>query len=245
LVYKPTDAVSLYASYSLTYQPRAGDQLSSLSATNAALDPEEFVNYEIGGKWDPLAGLSLTAALFRLERSNVAVTDPLAGTPGGPPSGTLILVDGQRNQGIELGATGSITENWSVIGAFAYQDGEITANQSATVLEGARLAALPETTFSLWNRYDVNPMWGFGVGFVYKDEIFAATESLATPESNVVLPGYTRVDAAVFFALNQHLRAQLNVQNVFDENYYEFAHSNTNVTPASPRAYLVNLTTSF
>jgi catecholate siderophore receptor len=245
LVYKPADPVSLYASYALTYQPRAGDQLSSLSATNASLDPEEFVNYEIGGKWDALAGLSLTAALFRLERSNVAITDPLAGTPGGPPAGTLILVDGQRNQGIELSATGSITDKWSVIGAFAYQDGEIATDQSATVLEGARLAALPERTFSLWNRLDLTPMWGFGIGLVYEDEIFAATENLAMPESNVVLPSSTRVDAAVFFTLNHRLRAQLNVQNVFDEDYYEFAHSNTNITPASPRAFLFNLTASF
>ena len=76
LVYKPVEPVSLYASYSLTYQPRAGDQLSSLSATNASLDPEEFNNYEIGAKWDALPNLRFTAAVFRLERSNVAITDP-------------------------------------------------------------------------------------------------------------------------------------------------------------------------
>jgi catecholate siderophore receptor len=245
LVYKPLNSVSLYASYSLTYQPRAGDQLGSLSITNESLDPEEFENYEIGAKWDPLASLSLTAALFRLERSNVAIADPLAGTPGGPPAGTLLLVDGQRNEGVELSATGSITEKWSVIGAFAYQDAEIVSDQSATVLEGARLAAVPETTFSLWNRYDFNPMWGVGLGLVYRDEIFAATENLALPETNVTLPSFTRVDAAVFLTLNQHLRAQVNVQNLLDEDYYEFAHSNTNITPASPRAFLVNLTASF
>lgn len=76
LVFKPTASVSAYASYSLTYQPRAGEQLASLSATNAALDPEEFTNYEIGLKWDASKRLAFTAALFQLERTNVAVADP-------------------------------------------------------------------------------------------------------------------------------------------------------------------------
>ena len=48
LVYKPIDNVSLYASYSMAYQPRAGEQLASLSASNASLEPETFRNREVG-----------------------------------------------------------------------------------------------------------------------------------------------------------------------------------------------------
>ncbi|MGC4028584.1 MAG: TonB-dependent siderophore receptor [Steroidobacteraceae bacterium] len=245
LVHKPVEAVSLYASYGLTYQPRAGDQLASLSASNAALDPERFTNYEIGAKWDALPNLALTAALFRLERSNIAVTDPQAGLPGGPPAGTLILVKGQRNQGLELGATGNVTDRWSLIGAFAYQDGEVTQDQSATVLAGARLAALPKVTYSLWNRYDFSNMWGAGLGIIHKGEILAATENLATPSSNVTLPSFTRVDAAAYFTFTENLRAQVNIENLLEENYFQFANSNTNVTPGSPRAFRVTLTASF
>ena len=63
LIYKPIVPLSVYGSYSLTYLPRAGEQLSSLSLTNQALDPEEFTNYELGAKWDLGAALSFTAAL--------------------------------------------------------------------------------------------------------------------------------------------------------------------------------------
>ena len=52
LIYKPMEPVSLYASYTVTYLPRSGAQMSSLNASNQALDPEEFENYEIGAKWD-------------------------------------------------------------------------------------------------------------------------------------------------------------------------------------------------
>ena len=68
--------MSLYGSYSLAYLPRAGEQLSSLSLTNQALDPEEFRNYEVGAKWDVRPALSFTAAVYRLDRGNVVVPDP-------------------------------------------------------------------------------------------------------------------------------------------------------------------------
>ena len=93
LIYKPIVPLSVYGSYSLTYLPRAGEQLSSLSLTNQALDPEEFTNYELGAKWDLGTALSFTAALYRLDRGNVIVPDPNNPT-------LSILVDAQRTKGV-------------------------------------------------------------------------------------------------------------------------------------------------
>eukprot|EP01036_Dinobryon_divergens_P044046 gene44046-58736_t len=61
VIYKPVEQVSLYANYSIAYQPRAGDQLASLTLSNAALEPEKFKNYEIGAKWDVSHSLAATA----------------------------------------------------------------------------------------------------------------------------------------------------------------------------------------
>jgi catecholate siderophore receptor len=238
LVLKPAETLSLYASYSQSYQPRAGDQLASLSATNESLDPEEFKNYEIGAKWAAFSNLALTAALFRLERSNVAIPDPLDSTRS-------VLIDGQRNQGLEIGLAGNLTNRWSVIGTYTYQDGEIETDQSETVLKGATLANLPKNMFSLWNRYDISPDWSVGLGLIRKASLFASVENLDAPERNVVLPSFTRVDVAVYFRMSDRWRAQLNVENLLDENYFQFANSNTNITPASPRAARVVFTTRF
>ncbi|MCH6585321.1 MAG: TonB-dependent receptor, partial [Proteobacteria bacterium] len=46
LIFKPAEQVSIYGSYSLAHQPRAGDQLKSLTVTNATLTPERFINIE-------------------------------------------------------------------------------------------------------------------------------------------------------------------------------------------------------
>jgi catecholate siderophore receptor len=211
----------------MTYVPRAGSQLSSLAPTNAALDPEEFENVEVGAKWDLNPALSLTAALFQLDRRNVAIPDP------NDPA-VSILVDGQRTEGFEFGVSGQVSESWSIQGGYAYQDGRLTDKAGGTTL-----AQLPKHVASLWNRYDFTPAWGVGLGVVYQTEMFAAADNL------VELPGFTRVDAGVFYTPHERLRMQLNVENLLDERYYPNAHNNNNITPGSPPALRASVTASF
>lgn len=228
LIFKPAPSFSVYASTSMAHLPRAGEQLASLNAGNRALDPEEFRNYEFGLKWDARSDLSFTAAVYRLDRTNVAITDPADPT-------RMILVDGQRTGGLEISAVGRLAPNWSIVGSYAYQGGELRAGAQA----GNRLAQLPRHTVSLWNRYDFNSRWGAGVGVIHRDEFFASTDQAVT------VPGFTRVDAAVFCRLSDRVRAQVNLENVFDREYFVSAHNNNNITPGSPRALRVSLTTTF
>ena len=230
LIYKPAENVSLYANYSMTYVPRSGAQLASLTITNAAFDPEEFENIEVGAKWDLNPTLALTAALFQLDRKNVIVPDPAHPTD---PAASL-LVDGQRSEGLELGISGRISEAWSIQGGYAYQDGHLTRN-----LGGTRLAQLPKHVATLWNRYDFSPKFGVGLGVIHQTEMFAAADNL------MELPGFTRVDAGVYYTPNERLRMQLNVENILDERYYPNAHNNNNITPGSPPAVRASVTASF
>ena len=232
LVIKPTESVSLYSSYSTAYVPRAGDQLSSLSLSNQSLDPERFINYEAGIKWDVQPQLAMTAAVYRLNRTNVVVPDPIDPT-------RVLLVDGQRTKGIELGMTGSLARNWTVTGGYAYQDGVITRTLSASAREGARLAHVPPHSFSLWNRYDVTRRIGGALGVIHTSDMFAATDNTVT------LPEFTRVDGALFLALTPKLGAQINVENLGNARYFAFANGNNNITPGAPRAVRLSLTTRF
>lgn len=232
LVYKPREELSFYTSYSLSNLPRAGEQLSSLTLTNRSLDPEKFTNCEVGAKWDVRPSISLTAAAYRLDRGNVVIPDPTDATKS-------ILVDGQRATGLELGASGKLTKKWGVMGGYAYQNGELKQTQSATARAGARLANLPRHSYSLWNRYDFTPQWGAGIGLVGRTAVFAATDNTVT------VPGFTRVDAALFYRWTPHVRAQINVENVASRSYYSMVNNNNNITPGSPRAVHISVTADF
>lgn len=221
LMYKPLETASVYASYSMTYVPRAGEQLASLSPTNQALKPEQFKNFEIGAKWDLEPNLSLSIALFQLDRSNVAIQ-----APNNPA--LLLLVDGQTTKGVELAATGNVTDRWSVIGSYAYLDGKITAAQSATIPAGSMLPMIATHSFGLWNRYNITDDFGVALGVIHQGDRYAAADN------RVTLPAFTRVDAAVYYALTETLSLQLNVENLLNTRYYIFAHTNDNITPGSP-----------
>lgn len=233
LVYKPIDSLSLYASYGVTYLPRSGEQLASLSFNTATLDPEEFVNYEVGAKWEVRPGLSVETAVFRLERSNAAVQNP-----ADPTTMILLAGDSQRIDGAELSVSGNLTERWQIIGSYAWQDAR-TVRKVGDVPAGRELAQTPETSAGLWNRYDFNDHWGVGFGATYR------SDSYATISNAVLLKGYTRYDGAVFYKLNDHFSAQLNIENLFDKVYYPSAHTDNNITVGSPRAAWLTLNYRF
>jgi catecholate siderophore receptor len=237
LIYKPIEPVSIYANYSLAFQPRAGDQLASLSVTNKALDPEKFINYEVGAKWDLRQNLAATLAVYRLDRTNVIVLDPADSTK-------TILGDGQRSQGVELALSGNITPAWSVSAGYGYTQAEFTADTSATLRKGAEVAQVPKHTVALWNRYDFTPTWGAGLGVTYKAKMLAANEQIPAT-SNVELPSYVRTDAAIYYNASKSVQVQLNVENVFDKQYYSSAHNNNNITPGSPRALRLGVNAKF
>jgi catecholate siderophore receptor len=219
LVFKPVPQASMYVSYSKSFLPQSGDQFLSLDLTTAALEPEVFDNYEIGAKWDIRPGLSLTAAVYRLDRSNTRAAGPVAGS--------VLLTGQQRTTGVEIGLTGRITPQWQTSIGYGYTDSEITQTTSAAPA-GRRVAQVPRHQLSLWNRYDLTKRVGLGVGLYHQSRQF-------TTISNVTeLPAYTRVDAALFVKLADRIEAQLNVENLTDATYFPVAHNDNNISTGAP-----------
>jgi catecholate siderophore receptor len=231
VVFKPVTPVSVYGSYSVSYLPSSGDQFSSLTAVTQQVEPEKFQNYEAGVKWDVRPDLSLTAAAYRLDRTNTRSTDPNDPT-------RIVQTGSQRTNGFELGLSGRITPAWRVAGGYSYQDAFVT---SATVAAraGAQVAQVPHHTLSLWNTYQVIPRLGLGLGVLRRTDMFAAIDN------TVVLPAYTRVDAAGYLTLTRTIRLQANVENLLDQTYYVNADNNTNISPGFRRALRLGLSAAF
>lgn len=234
LIFKPAENASIYAAYSRTYLPRGGDQFTSLNASNENLDPEKYQNYEIGAKWDVLPSFNVQAAVFQLDRSNVlALSDP------NNAASATIPIGRQRTRGVELSAAGRVGKTLSMVAAYTYADGTFRDNVSGTVLAGNRLPNMPKHSASLWTRIDPVSKFGAALGVIYVGNRYAATDNL------VLLPDYTRVDAALYYNVSKEVSVQANVENVFNTRYYLFAHSNNNITPGSPTAFKIALNARF
>ncbi len=218
LIYKPQENISVYASYSRTFLPRSGDQFVSLTAVQENLEPEKFTNYEVGLKWDLSGDLSATLAAFQLDRTNATTPDPANVL-------NTINIGETRTRGIEIELTGRIAPNWQISAGYGWQEGKLRGN------DAVRLAQLPEHQAALWNRYDISRSFGIGLGMVHQSSQFAA---IRTSPTTTRLPGFTRFDAALFWRPSERFDLQLNVENLFDADYFSDAHNNNNITPGAP-----------
>ena len=189
LVYKPIEPASFYISYSNSKTPSDATVSGAACATTVAsttalasstcnVKPESAVTYEIGTKWDVWnRKLSLTAAAFDTERSNYKVADP--SNPNNP-SGSQTLDGSARVRGIELGAAGLLTYDWSVFANVTAQRGEVLQGASdfvasggvngtqADFTKGDPLLYVPELAASLWTTYDVTRKLQLGYGITYQ-----------------------------------------------------------------------------
>lgn len=230
LVVKPAQNASLYASYSRSWLPQSGDQFSSLDATLAALEPEGFVNRELGAKWDITPALNLNIAAYVLDRSNTRAPGAVAGT--------VELTGRQRSRGIELGLDGQIRPWWQVQAGLAVQSARIVSATSAAPA-GRHVPLVPEFQASLWQRWQVVDKLGLGLGVLHQGESFAGISN------TVVLPAYTRVDGAIFVTLAKGVSGQLNIENLFNAAYFPTAHTDNNISTGTPRAARLTIRTLF
>lgn len=231
VIVKPQDTVSLYASYTESFLPAAGDQFVALSQQDAALEPERFENIEFGAKWAIRPDLFATAALFRLTRTNTPATDPT------DPART-VLTGESRVEGFEISLAGQVAEGLQANLGYTWLDGEITSD-SDFADTGTRLQQLPEHQIAAWARYDFTPALGIGGGVIHQSDQFASFSG------EVTLPAYTRVDAAVFWDISEAVSLQLNVENLLDVDYYPSAHGDNNIAPGAPLNASVTLRARF
>jgi catecholate siderophore receptor len=231
VVFKPLLPLSIYANYGVAYLPSSGDQFSSLTMITQQLKPEKFRNYEVGAKWDLRRNLILTTAFYRQDRTNTRATDPNDPT-------RIIQTGSQRTNGFEVGVNGNLTSAWSIAGGYACQDAFINS-ATAAAPAGARVAQVPRHTFSLWNKYQIIPKLGIGLGIIHRSDMFAAIDDTVT------LPGYTKVDAAVFVPLSEKLRLQAHFENLLNTKFFLNADGNNNISPGSPRGVRVGLIARF
>lgn len=246
LIFKPVSNASLYLAYANSKTPSKASVNGSCTAQTCNVDPETAVNIELGAKWDVNNRLALTAAVFRNEREEFKVADPL--NPDNP-SGEQQL-DGQaRVDGVTLGAAGQLTDAWSVFANVTWLDSEVLQGISdydknrgvVDPLAGRPLSGTPERSGSVWTTYELS-QWTFGYGITYQGgyEWYNASGG-ATGD----IKGYTTHRAMVAYDINERLTLQLNANNLFDKEYYLRVRNNGWATPGDARAVVLAATYRF
>lgn len=227
VIYDLTDTVAVYADAARSFKPNTG-----ASREGGGFAPEKGKSYEMGVKWEALdRQLSVDAAIYQIEKKNVLTTDPV--------DNTFSVAAGQvRSRGFDLNVAGNLTPEWRVIGGYAYVDAEVTRDN--TLRSGTRLMNIPRNSFSLLNVYEFQDGalkgLGLGVGGKYVDPRAGQTANTAFS-----MDAYTVVDLLGYYKVNERVRLNLDVKNLFNREYEEGAFGNIYAYPGAPRTVQVGI----
>ncbi|RUT07363.1 ferrichrome-iron receptor [Dulcicalothrix desertica PCC 7102] len=219
IVYQPIKPISLYASYTQSFQP---DRFLGRSATSDPFKPTRGTQYEVGIKGDINEKLSATLAAYQITKTNVVTLDP-----NNPDFS--VQVGEQRSRGIELDISGEILPGWSIITSYAYTDAITTQDNNIPV--GNQLINVPTHAASLWTTYELQNGNLKGLGFSLG--LYYVGERNADLENTSILPSYFRTDSAIYYK-RDNWRLALNFRNLFNQTYYETSQSRDIIYPGAP-----------
>ena len=217
-----------YASYSRIYSPNIWYK----DADGSLLEPQQGHNYEAGVKGAFFGGrLDASVALYRLEQINIPREDFAGGMACDGwycyvPSGETVT------NGIDIGLSGEIREGWNVLAGYAYVDEPI-------------YTTYPQHQFNLSTTYDLpGDRWTVGGQIRYQGMIYAEGDEL--DPYRVEQPAYTVVDLMAEYRLTEKASVFLNVDNVFDQTYYNgISYPVHGQTFGEPRRASLTLTAAF
>jgi catecholate siderophore receptor len=173
--------------------------------------------------------LALTTALYRLDRTNTTAPDP--------SDVTRLVQTGEpaHHRATSWALSGNVTIAWQVAGGYASQRATIT-NTTAAAPAGATIPLVPVHRLAL-EQYQLVPALGIGSA--------SSTRPTCTRRSTTASPFRASRGsmAGAYVSLTRYLRAQLNVDNLFDRRYYVTAHSNNNIMPGASRTVRLSLIT--
>ena len=238
VLYRLGDNANVYGSYGSAITP-PGTANFTLSAqpnnqNNPNVKPQESKNYEIGGKFGLYQNkLSLSAALFRTDNTNVIFTVDAAAIPP-----VFNQDDRQRVNGITIGSLGQITTRWQILASLGYLD---TRQISQNPLNnGKRLTLAPELSGSLWTTYEFPRRLTLGGGVRYMDDVFM------NAANTIHVPAYSLIDVMAQYEVNTHLTLRLNVNNLTDKVYIKNVNNNGGrFNPGTPRSATVTSSVRF
>ena len=241
VLYKPTANGSVYANYAISQQPPGGGTLelstNANNANNPIYDPQKSRTAEIGTKWN-LAGerLLLTAAAYDTRVDNEVVQDPT--------DLKYYQTGSKRVRGVELSATGSITQAWSVSAGFTTMDTKVLKGPPVSNDGTAVLSYTPDKAFTAWTTYVFPFGLTIGGGARYSGEMKRGRDgAIGTP---AFVEDYWVFDAVASYAISDNLTLRLNANNLFDEDYVAGINkSGYRYSPGAPRNYLLTATFRF
>jgi len=220
LIYDFLEDYSWYASYTEIFKPE-----NKQDANQQYLDPREGKSYETGLKGEFFdKQLNASMSVFLTQQDNVA--EKIGSIKIGDEfKDVYSSTDSVESKGFEIELDGKITNNWDMSFGVAHFNVE-DANGKKVQTTAARTSA------NLFTKYTLDK-WSLGGGLNYKSEAYKDEAA-----GRITQDAYVLANLMAAYQVDQNIKLQLNVNNLFDEKYYEGLGKNSMVYGAPRNATL-------
>lgn len=229
IVYDLSEQHSVYASYTDIFEPQSNRDMDG-----KVLEPMAGKNYEVGLKSEFYGGaLNTSVAVFKTEQENYAQYVGTSITDQDAYEGVT-----NTTKGFELQASGEVLPGWQVLAGYTYAQPRDEKHKRIS-------PERPERQFKLATSYKLdgqlkdltvggNVTWQGKTYFVNADLPAEAKEG-----------SYAVVGLLARYDIDKHLSASLNLNNVFDRQYYSGYGLYNSYFYGDPRNLMVGLKYQF
>ncbi|MCU0533543.1 MAG: TonB-dependent siderophore receptor [Hydrococcus sp. Prado102] len=218
IVYQPIEPVSLYASWSRSFDPEFGTDREGNPFV-----PIEGEQFEVGVKTEFLNGrLAATLSAYQITRQNDLQPDPV-------DPNFSIQIGEQRSRGIDFDLRGEPLPGLRLIANYSYIDAVIT--EDTTGVEGNQVRNVPRHSGSIWAVYEIQEgnLQGLGLGA----GVFVVGDRQGNSGNTFKLPSYALTNALLYYR-RDNWRVQLNFENLFDTDYFINSYTDNSAIPGRP-----------
>jgi catecholate siderophore receptor len=152
-----------------------------------------------------------------------------------------------------LGLSGNVTNDWAVSANYSYLDSEVlqgasdfSAGLGEDYIKGDPLTQVPKHAFTLWTTYDFAFGLQVGYGATYQSELYVSQHSATNIDGPLAKSAAYWVQRAMAsYRISKGFDVQLNVNNIFDKEYYQRIRNNGWATPGEGRSAILSANFSF
>jgi outer membrane receptor for ferric coprogen and ferric-rhodotorulic acid len=228
LIYDLDTTYSVYASYTDIFKPQNYQDVNG-----AYLDPVMGKAYEAGVKAAYFGGrLNASLAVFRIAQDNVGVQDGDA-LVSGSANAAYRGEKGVTSKGFEAELSGELARGWQVTAGFARA---LARNADASRLDPQS----PQNMAHLFTSYRLPGALSaikLGGGLRWQGATYATTTTSTGVAARRDQGSVTVASLMASYDISRQLSVQLNVSNLLDKNYYDFAGSQ--LYYGAPRKFLL------
>lgn len=238
LVYKPVPKGTLYVSYAEGIEQ--GGVVNGAGYTNNGdvFAPLKSEQYEAGVKWEVGNDTLITAALFEIDKGLEIDRDNGDGTR------TRVQDGRQVHGGLELTASGAVTDRLRVIAGVAYLDAEIEKTDNVALI-GKRPQGVPEWQANLYADYSLDR---YVAGLSLNGSLYYSDEKSIDRLNTWMADSFVRMDVGMRYlqtlSSRQAITYRLNIDNLADEEYLANTTSGT-LEFGEPRTVKASMTYAF